>query len=781
MKKLVLVALAVLLSAATFAQFSTPTQCRDLAVAKATNDLPNWTPLGTPFVAQDINGVTVDIQAILNSGKGIVIDYSCTWCGPCWTMHQSGLLEALDALPDIQVIWVEIETSNTTAAIYGDPAGGTTQGNWTVDANNNPVPYPIIDDRSCLDMCYALYEGYVPSIYFIAPGGYFCSVYGDSWGFGSSTSPAAACAAITNLMNNAPAAGQAPLVSITGMNTAILGNTTNFGVDIISVDNVTSVEWVFTNGNPSTATGTNVSTTWSNTGSEMVICTVTNTTGVTSDTMYVNVIEWNWGDEMSYCGTDSYASSVGAGGALTWGAKYPAGFMAGRNYLDNVKVYSGYDCHFTLSVYQTNPNGEPSTSDLLYQYTYPINAEAWNTLTIYDRVALDDTKDLWVVFDCSDASYPAACSNFCGDPNGSLVCYQGTWDYIYNLNSSLQYTWMIKTTTSATAPAMNVSIAGPTSAMANDPVTFSVAGPSAATYAWTIEGGNPATANGNSVNVTWAAAGTYNVSVTASLDGETATASMTVSVVSCDPVNLPFTCGFEANDNLGCWSFVDKDGDGYGWCNPADYFSSVFANSGEGSIASASYINNIGVLSPDNWMITPEIVIPAEGATLSWFVGAVDASYYQEYYSVLVSTTGSATSNFTNTIFAGTIDNANFTKKSRSLGGFAGQTIRIAFRHHNISDMYWMVIDDIAVTAGNHADIENVEDVNVALYPNPVTSKLNINAEGVQEVSIIDVNGRTVMTQQNANTIDMSEMANGVYFVRVITNNGVSTQKIVKK
>ena len=92
-----------------------------------------------------------------------------------------------------------------------------------------------------------------------------------------------------------------------------------------------------------------------------------------------------------------------------------------------------------------------------------------------------------------------------------------------------------------------------------------------------------------------------------------------------------------------------------------------------------------------------------------------------------------------------------------------------------------MLIDDIAVTAGNTASISEVENANVVLYPNPVTNILNIEAQDIQEVSVMDVNGRTVMTLQNTNRIDMSNLANGVYFVRVITAEGVSTQKIAKK
>ena len=204
-------------------------------------------------------------------------------------------------------------------------------------------------------------------------------------------------------------------------------------------------------------------------------------------------------------------------------------------------------------------------------------------------------------------------------------------------------------------------------------------------------------------------------------------------------------------------------------------------HTGSGAMGSASFINNIGALNPDNYLISPEIIIPAEGATLNYYVGAVDADYFTENYSVLVSTTGSSPADFTNTIFTGTLSSPDFTLKSMSLSAFAGQTIRIAFRHHDSYDVYWMLIDDVEVIAGSHAGINNANEISVDLYPNPTTSVLNIEAEGVQEVSVIDINGRTVMTEKNVNAINMSNLANGIYYVRVITNNGVSSQKIVKK
>ena len=37
------------------------------------------------------------------------------------------------------------------------------------------------------------------------------------------------------------------------------------------------------------------------------------------------------------------------------------------------------------------------------------------------------------------------------------------------------------------------------------------------------------------------------------------------------------------------------------------------------------------------------------------------------------------------------------------------------------------------------------------------------------------------MSHTNGGVIDMSNLANGIYMVRTVTNNGVSVKKIVKK
>lgn len=776
MKKILLVALSLLMFSAAYAQFSTQPVCREGVRAKGVNTIPNWTPISTTHTLTDINGNTINLADTLAAGKAVVIDYSATWCSWCWVMHTNGILEAIKNQLGNQVcvLWVEADASTSADGIYGN--GSNTQGDWT---NGGTVPYPIVDDYTANDIIDTTITGF-PTVVFISPSGYWCDVYGTDWGFGPYDANEAV-SAISALLTSSPAANQAPIIEIGGFTSAIVNNPATFTANIVSVDPVTDISWSATNGTPATGSDNNFSTTWSATGTETVTLSVTNTTGTTTATLNVNVNEWNWGNVMSYSQDNAFTGNVGTGAGMTWGVKFPAPFMANRNYLENVKYYSANAGHITLSVYQTNPDNFPAASDLLYQYTYAVSAvEDYVTFPIFDRVQLNTAKDLWIVMESNDIGYPATGVDFCGDPNGSYAYFNGTWELIYNLAAGLNYTWMIKATTSETAPAMNVIVNGPTSGITGQNLTYTVTGPSAASYAWTFDGGTPATATGTSVNVSFATAGSHNITVTATLDGETGSASTNVNIIECSLQTLPFRCGFESNENTECWTFFDADGDGYGW--DLDYWNgSNYHHNGTGVAGSASFINQVGVLTPDNWMITPQIQVPAEGATLNWYVGGVDASYFSEHYTVLVSTTGTATTDFTNMVFDGNVANVNFTLKSLDISAFAGQNIYIAFRHCNSTDVYWMLVDDIEVIAGQHAGISNVTDATVQLYPNPTSNVLNINAEGVQEVSVIDINGRTVMTEKNVNTVNLSDLANGVYYVRVITNNGVATEKIVKK
>ena len=97
------------------------------------------------------------------------------------------------------------------------------------------------------------------------------------------------------------------------------------------------------------------------------------------------------------------------------------------------------------------------------------------------------------------------------------------------------------------------------------------------------------------------------------------------------------------------WIAIDDDGDGFNW-DPSVAVGNFTTNSGAGCVVSASYDNDNSVaLTPDNWLISPAVVIPAsaQDVTLSWWAKGQDPNYAVEHYAVYVSTTGTAVTDFT--------------------------------------------------------------------------------------------------------------------------------------
>lgn len=85
------------------------------------------------------------------------------------------------------------------------------------------------------------------------------------------------------------------------------------------------------------------------------------------------------------------------------------------------------------------------------------------------------------------------------------------------------------------------------------------------------------------------------------------------------------------------------------------------------------------------------------------------------------------------------------------------------------------VIHDLA-----HFDVpENGEKV-VSLYPNPVKDRLFVKAENLQSVEVYNAVGQLVMMTAEE-TIDLSALTDGIYLVRVVCDDGMITQRIVKQ
>lgn len=159
--------------------------------------------------------------------------------------------------------------------------------------------------------------------------------------------------------------------------------------------------------------------------------------------------------------------------------------------------------------------------------------------------------------------------------------------------------------------------------------------------------------------------------------------------------NLPTTLDETfANGIPGTWTNIDADGDGAMWMSTGGQLADA---DGNGAVYSQSYDNNIGPLTPDNYLVTPKLYIE-EGATLSYEVGAVDANYYRDHYSVLVGNVENGVFKAVGTLVNEDVPSPNTTTRTFSLSDYKGQSLSIAFRHFDCIDMYIMTIDNIKVT-----------------------------------------------------------------------------------
>ena len=137
------------------------------------------------------------------------------------------------------------------------------------------------------------------------------------------------------------------------------------------------------------------------------------------------------------------------------------------------------------------------------------------------------------------------------------------------------------------------------------------------------------------------------------------------------------------------WTTIDADGDGYSW------YQYRYGMDNTTCAGSPSYISGDPgtILYPDDWLISPQINL--EGFFEVWLKGQ-DINDYEEYYTIYLSTTGNAISDFTTELTHGTTTNV-FQRVTANLTSYAGQKGYIAIRHHNCSDEFWFCVDNFGI------------------------------------------------------------------------------------
>lgn len=250
---------------------------------------------------------------------------------------------------------------------------------------------------------------------------------------------------------------------------------------------------------------------------------------------------------------------------------------------------------------------------------------------------------------------------------------------------------------------------------------------------------------------------------------------------------------------------------------------------------------------------------------LSWDVcpTANTPQYRAEHYSVWISTTGNTPGSFTTMLFEETIatTHTNWVYENRlvNIDIYAGASVYVAFRHHNITDMDRIVIDNVKLYRTDSAEDEVVylfedfqggignpqgedwlptgwtnvdadgdgnkwyfgdrqgegamrsmswdndpltpdnylitpfvfmgtvginqnEPLTINIFPNPASSVLSIQSETrINGIELVNMLGAVVFSEEIQSTnhsVDVSRFNTGIYFLRLLTDEGTITRKI---
>lgn len=99
------------------------------------------------------------------------------------------------------------------------------------------------------------------------------------------------------------------------------------------------------------------------------------------------------------------------------------------------------------------------------------------------------------------------------------------------------------------------------------------------------------------------------------------------------------------------------------------------------------------------------------------------------------------------------------------------------------SDGCTSACDPIEVTVDQGVGVVENSNVQVKVFPNPAEGFVNVTAEGMKDIALIDMMGRIVSqkaTSQPTEIIDVTDLPNGVYLLRVTTEKGVASTRVSK-
>ena len=544
-----------------------------------------------------------------------------------------------------------------------------------------------------------------------------------------------------------------PELEVEGPVTVIAGNEATY----VAHSDVSTLSWEV-NGTPQSSTTDTLVYTFPAAGSYTVKVGATNAAGTAYDSLMVTAVECNAITSFPYNENFEMVNPC-------WQFVSIDPANDGHTGLTDEESFQG-DYSFALSSYSSADDYNqylispeltlPATGHYMVKFWYM----GYRSTDAFRVLASTTTTDI-NAFTTVLGDNPTVATEW---TEAGYVLPEGTKYIAINYYGDYAYYLYIDSLTIDELSAPSATINGPTSGKVGYSYTFTANATVAETYAWTVDG----TAAGTEESLTYAfdTPGNHTIGLTVGNSTGTADATpLTINIISCDAHALPYIVNLDEGfgtcwDSEG-WDTITMGGNTYAYSMSAQSVWGMFMMD----------------LHQDNWLVTEPLTMPESGSySIKWKAFTYTSAYPTDHYSVYIINGGDTTQVFTETL---TANDTMPQQRQVAIPSSVNGTFKVAFRHHDCEGGYVLMLEDIKVA--DPAGIDAVNTVNVAIYPNPAYDVLNIEGEGIRMIEMFDVNGRSVLTSMTAGQINMANLVNGVYVVRVTTDNGIRTEKIVKK
>lgn len=111
---------------------------------------------------------------------------------------------------------------------------------------------------------------------------------------------------------------------------------------------------------------------------------------------------------------------------------------------------------------------------------------------------------------------------------------------------------------------------------------------------------------------------------------------------------------------------------------------------------------------------------------------------------------------------------------------FAGDWIASGQRFPSVETTVWF--DDISLIEKESLAIEDLNDTSISFFPNPATDYISVTAKSqLNKVDIFNIGGQLVKeVNQGFDNISVSNLTkSSIYFVKIYSNKGISTKKLI--